>query len=106
MFICNHCPFVKHVMGELGRLGEDYIRRASDRRHQLERRREIPDDAPDKMMELALSRDGSSRFFSTTRKGRAGLSAACTPDFFLFDAEARLVYRGQLDDSRPSNKIR
>jgi len=107
MFICNHCPFVQHVMDELGRLDADYIPKgvgmvainANDAG-------KYPQDGPDKMMELALSEGWRFPFlFDETQEVAKTYRAACTPDFFLFDADAKLVYRGQLDDSRPSNKI-
>jgi thiol-disulfide isomerase/thioredoxin len=107
MFICNHCPFVKHVMEELGRVAGDYIPKGvgvvAINANDVD---EYPQDGPDKMMELALSEGWQFPFLlDDTQKVAQAYRAACTPDFFLFDAEAKLVYRGQLDDSRPSNKI-
>jgi thiol-disulfide isomerase/thioredoxin len=107
MFICNHCPFVKHVMAELGRLGEDFVPKGvgivAINSNDVEK---YPQDGPDKMMELALSEEWPFPFlFDETQKVAQAYKAACTPDFFLFDAEGKLVYRGQLDDSRPSNEI-
>ncbi len=107
MFICNHCPFVKHVMDELGRLGADYIPKGvgvvAVNANDVEK---YPQDGPDKMKELAVSEGWRFPFLlDDTQKIAQAYKAACTPDFFLFDADAKLVYRGQLDDSRPSNKI-
>ena len=107
MFICNHCPFVKHVMKELGRVAGDYVPKGigvvAINANDVD---EYPQDGPDKMKELAQSEGWRFPFlFDDTQKVAQAYRAACTPDFFLFDAEARLVYRGQLDESRPSNKI-
>lgn len=107
MFICNHCPFVKHVMDELGRLGADYIPKGvgvvAVNANDVEK---YPQDGPDKMKELAVSEGWRFPFLlDDTQKIAQAYKAACTPDFFLFDADAKLVYRGQLDESRPSNKI-
>ena len=107
MFICNHCPFVKHVMKELGRVAGEYVPKGigvvAINANDVD---EYPQDGPDKMKELAQSEGWRFPFlFDDTQKVAQAYRAACTPDFFLFDAEARLVYRGQLDESRPSNKI-
>jgi thiol-disulfide isomerase/thioredoxin len=105
MFICNHCPFVRHVREELARLGDDYlpgnvgifaINSNDYERH--------PDDSPAKMKEEA--RKQGYRFPYLVDRDQAvakAYRAACTPDFFVFDGNRKLVYRGQLDDSRPSN---
>jgi thiol-disulfide isomerase/thioredoxin len=107
MFICNHCPFVKHVMDELGRVAGDYIPKgvgvvainANDVAS-------YPQDGPDNMKKLAVSEEWRFPFlFDDTQKVAQAYRAACTPDFFVFDAERKLVYRGQLDDSRPSNNL-
>lgn len=105
MFICNHCPYVKHVQPELARIGRDYGPKgvgivaisANDVAH-------YPDDAPDKMRE-EKARAGYSfpYLYDATQKVAKAYRAACTPDFFLFDGKQRLAYRGQLDDSRPKN---
>ena len=107
MFICNHCPFVKHVAPELARLGDDYLDRgvaiyavnSNDyARH--------PEDAPDRMCAEAKQRGYRFPYLVDREQEVAkAYRAACTPDFFLFDAGRRLVYRGQLDDSRPSNGV-
>ncbi|MGD2216297.1 MAG: thioredoxin family protein [Gemmatimonadales bacterium] len=107
MFICNHCPYVQHVMKELGRLAADYIPRGlavvainsnSQETH--------PQDGPEHMKALASAEGWSFPFlFDDSQAVAKEYRAACTPDFFLFDSEQRLTYRGQLDDSRPGNLI-
>ena len=105
MFICNHCPFVIHVNDELVRLGNDYgsrgISLVAISSNDIE---SYPQDAPDKMREVALKLGYPFPYlFDETQEIAAAYMAACTPDFFLFDEDLHLVYRGQLDDSRPSN---
>lgn len=107
MFICNHCPFVKHVRAELARLGRDAqamgvavvaISSNDVATH--------PDDSPDKM--AAEAREAGYTFpylYDESQSIAKAYRAACTPDFFLFDAPRRLAYRGQLDDSRPSKYV-
>lgn len=105
MFICRHCPFVKHVQAQLAQLGTDYADAdvgivaisANDATN-------YPQDAPDKLKEMAEELGFTFPFcYDETQETAKAYTAACTPDFFLFDAERKLVYRGQLDDSRPSN---
>jgi peroxiredoxin len=105
MFICNHCPFVKHVRRELAQLGNDYETRnvavfainSNDYDAQ-------PDDSPARMKEEASEWGYGFPYLVDEDQGVAkAYNAACTPDFYVFDANRRLVYRGQLDDSRPSN---
>ena len=105
MFICNHCPFVKHVVDELGRVGRDYLPRgvgivainSNDVAN-------YPQDGPEHMKALA-EREGWEfpYLLDVTQQVARNFRAACTPDFFLFDGEGKLVYRGQLDDSRPGS---
>ena len=105
MFLSNHCPFVKHIRAELSRLGFDY----GDRNVAIYAINSndvvnYPADHPDRMREE--SREWSYSFpylFDESQEVAKKYSAACTPDFFLFDSNQQLVYRGQLDDSRPSN---
>jgi peroxiredoxin len=106
MFICNHCPFVKHVRDELIRLADDYRSRgvavvainANDWSS-------YPDDSPEKMEKEAREFGYSFAYlYDETQEVAKAYRAACTPDFFLFDADRKLVYRGQLDDSRPGNQ--
>jgi len=107
MFICNHCPFVKHVLGELGRLDADYspggVRFVAINSNDVEAH---PDDSPEHMRALAESRGWTFPFLFDASQGVArAFRAACTPDFYVFDRGGALVYRGQLDDSRPGNDV-
>ncbi|MGI9224029.1 MAG: thioredoxin family protein [Woeseiaceae bacterium] len=107
MFICNHCPFVKHVRSELARIGDDYGRRnvaiyAINSNDVTTH----PGDSPERMKEEAADWGYTFPYLYDAEQDVAkSYLAACTPDFFLFNSERRLVYRGQLDDSRPSNRI-
>ncbi|MDX2273152.1 MAG: thioredoxin family protein [Cyanobacteriota bacterium] len=104
MFICQHCPYVKHVQTELARIGQDYVGRGvgivAISANDVEK---YPDDSPAnlKLMAETLGFPFPLCYDETQATAKA-YSAACTPDFFLFDSQRRLVYRGQLDDSRPS----
>lgn len=107
VFMCNHCPFVKHVAPELARLAKDYQPRgvafvginSNDAAA-------YPDDSPDKMKEEAKARGYTFPYlFDETQKVAQAYRAACTPDFYLFDSGRKLVYRGQLDASRPDSGI-
>lgn len=107
MFICNHCPFVRHVRSELAQLGRDYAAKnvaivainANDAEA-------YPEDSPAAMAEEVRAAGYSFPYlFDATQNVAHRYRAACTPDFFLFDGQRRLVYRGQLDDSRPGNGI-
>ena len=105
MFICNHCPFVKHVREELARIGRDY----SDRDVAIYaiNSNDVtthPGDSPEKMKEEAATWGYVFPYlYDADQDVAKAYRAACTPDFYVFDADRRLVYRGQLDDSRPSN---
>ena len=105
MFISNHCPFVKHVREELARIGSEYgSRGAAIYAINSNDVVKYPADSPARMKEEV--RDWGYTFpylFDESQDVAKAYRAACTPDFFLFDAEQKLVYRGQLDDSRPSN---
>jgi thiol-disulfide isomerase/thioredoxin len=106
MFICNHCPFVKHVVDELGRVANDYAPKGVSviaiNSNDVSK---YPDDAPDQMKKLASAKKWRFPFiFDDTQEVAKNFKAACTPDFFLFDAAGKLAYRGQLDDSRPGSK--
>lgn len=105
MFLCCHCPYVKHVQAQLARLGDDYAPTAlgivaissNDAAG-------YPDDAPEKLKQMA--KELGFRFpylYDESQAVAKAYTAACTPDFFLFDAAGKLAYRGQLDDSRPGN---
>jgi peroxiredoxin len=107
IFMCNHCPFVKHVMGELVDLIRGYQAKgvavvginSNDVAN-------YSDDSPMMMADLAKKSGFTFPYLYDETQGVAkAFSAACTPDFFLFDGERALVYRGQLDDSRPGNAI-
>lgn len=105
MFICNHCPYVKHVIDELVNIGNDYIPEgigiAAISSNDIIK---YPQDAPDKMRLFAEAHDFTFPYlFDETQEVAKAYDAACTPDFYLFDEDRKLVYRGQLDDSRPGN---
>ena len=107
MFICNHCPFVKHVNEELVRIANDYeikgFRFIAINSNDVEA---YPDDSPEEMAKTAIENKFSfPYFFDETQEVAKAYDAACTPDFYVFDTELKLVYRGQLDDSRPGNNI-
>lgn len=105
MFICRHCPFVKHVQAELAKLGLDYADKnvgivAISSNYVTTH----PDDAPELLKQMAIGLGFNFPYcYDETQAVARAYKAACTPDFFLFDANFELVYRGQLDDSRPSN---
>lgn len=102
MFICNHCPYVIHVSAELARIGNDYGDVLGIVAIQSNDVDAYPDDSPEKMNEEIRLRGYNFPYVSDADQSVAkAYSAACTPDFFLFDAEHKLVYRGQLDDTRP-----
>jgi thiol-disulfide isomerase/thioredoxin len=107
MFICNHCPFVKHVNKELVRLASDYIPKdVSFIAISSNDAVNYPDDSPEKMKETARTLGYPFPYlYDETQEAAKAYAAACTPDFFLFNQNLSLVYRGQLDDSRPSNNI-
>jgi peroxiredoxin len=107
MFICRHCPYVRHVRQGLASLGRDYLDRdvgivaisANDPET-------YPEDAPASLAEEA--REAGYTFpylFDETQEVARAYSAACTPDFFLFEADRRLAYRGQFDSSRPGSGV-
>jgi peroxiredoxin len=107
MFICNHCPYVKHLRAGLAQLGRDYLPRgvgivainSNDVAN-------YPEDSPARMKEEALAAGYSVPYlYDETQTAAKAYRAACTPDFFLFDRARRLVYRGQFDDSRPGNGV-
>ena len=105
MFICNHCPFVKHVRDELARIGSEYGERGvaiyAINSNDIAK---YPADGPAGMKREAATYGYTFPYLLDEDQSIAkAYRAACTPDFFVFDAARRLVYRGQLDDSRPSN---
>jgi peroxiredoxin len=106
MFICRHCPYVVHAEQELARLGRDY-RDTGLGVIAISSNDPIgyPDDAPPKLREMAQRLGFTFPFcHDETQEIAKAYRAACTPDFYVFDQNRRLVYRGQLDDSRPGNK--
>jgi peroxiredoxin len=107
MFICNHCPYVKHVAAELARLAAEYQARgvavvginSNDAEN-------YPDDGPDQMQREVVERGYTFPYlYDETQEVAKAYRAACTPDFFLFDGQQQLVYRGQLDGSRPGSDL-
>ena len=107
MFICNHCPFVKHVNEELVRLGNDYKNKgigfvAINSNDVINH----PNDSPELMTQVAKELKYPFPYlYDESQETAKAYDAACTPDFFIYDKDLRLVYRGQLDDSRPGNEI-
>lgn len=105
MFVCNHCPYVQYVLPELGRVARDYaddgLATVAINANDTEA---YPQDAPPAMKQLAEAEAWTFPFLMDgTQAVARAFRAACTPDFFLFDRAGRLVYRGQLDGSRPGN---
>lgn len=107
MFICRHCPYVKHVQNELSKLGRDYKDRSlgvvaissNDAGA-------YPDDSPENLKRMAEELNFSFPYcYDESQDVARAYAAACTPDFFLFDKNRHLVYRGQLDESRPRNSL-
>ena len=105
MFICRHCPYVQHIKAALARLGRDYAGKdigivaisANDAAN-------YPDDAPASLAAMAKEEGFTFPFlYDESQAVAKAYTAACTPDFFLYDRTRTLVYRGQLDDSRPGN---
>lgn len=107
MFICNHCPFVKHVNEELVRLSNDYKNKgigfvALSSNDVINH----PDDSPALMTQVAKQLKYPFPYlYDETQEVAKAYDAACTPDFFIYDKDLQLAYRGQLDDSRPGNEI-
>lgn len=107
MFICNHCPFVIHVNDEMVRVANDYhvtgFGFVAISSNDVEK---YPQDGPAQMWENARHYNYSFPYlYDETQEIAKAYDAACTPDFYVFDAELKLVYRGQLDNSRPGNSI-
>jgi len=107
VFMCNHCPYVKHIRASLAQLARDYVARkvaivgisSNDVTN-------YPADSPAKMAEEAKAAGYTFPYlYDATQAIAKAYHAACTPDFYLFDKQQRLVYRGQFDDSRPGNNI-
>lgn len=107
-FICNHCPYVKHVIAELPRLANDYLKKGVQfiaiNSNDVT---QYPDDSPENMQKLAKEYNFPFPYlFDETQEVATAYQAKCTPDFYIFNNERQLVYRGQLDDSRLGNNIK
>jgi peroxiredoxin len=107
MFLCNHCPYVKHVVREIVRIGAEYQARgvgvvaisSNDVKQH-------PEDSPGAMARFAAEHGFSFPYlYDESQEVARAYEAACTPDFFLFDADRKLVYRGQMDGARPANDV-
>lgn len=105
VFICNHCPFVVHIIGELVKVGKEYISKGvSFIMINSNDVKNYPADSPEKMVEFARENDFPFPYlYDETQEIAKAYDAACTPDFNVFDGEMKCVYRGQFDDSRPGN---
>lgn len=107
MFICQHCPFVKHIQQELAQLGKDYadtgLAIVAISSNDVEN---YPNDSPEHLKAMAIELEFTFPLcYDESQEVAKAYQAACTPDFFLFDGDRNLVYRGQLDDSRPGNDL-
>lgn len=107
MFICNHCPFVKHVNAKIVNLAEEYQDKGfgfiAISSNDVEN---YPQDHPDLMRENAKEQNYPFPYlYDSTQEVAKNYDAACTPDFYIFDRDLKLFYHGQLDDSRPNNGI-
>lgn len=107
MFICNHCPYVKHINSELTHLANDYISKGirflAISSNDVEN---YPEDSPENMRITARKEHYPFPYlYDEAQEVAKAFNAACTPDFYIFDTGLSLVYRGQFDDSRPGNNI-
>lgn len=107
VFMCNHCPFVIHLREELAAFANEYqskgLKIVGISSNEVEN---YPQDSPEKMKEEAASAGYTFPYlYDESQDVAKAYRAACTPDFFLFDQEHKLVYRGQFDDSRPQSGI-
>ncbi len=107
MFICRHCPFVQHIQEELAKLGRDYANKGLGIVAISSNDADTyPDDAPPSLKQQADQMGFTFPYlFDETQEVAKAYQAVCTPDFFVFDKSLALVYRGQLDDSRPGNDV-
>jgi len=106
MFICNHCPYVIHLKDAISLLAKEYLDKGigvvAISSNNIETH---PDDSPDKMADDAKKHDYRFPYcYDESQEAAKAYHAACTPDFFVFDGDRKLVYRGQFDDSRPGNE--
>jgi peroxiredoxin len=105
MFLCVHCPYVKHVEEELARIGRDYAEQIGFVAISSNDVDAHPEDSPEEMKKQAERLGFTFPYlYDETQEVAREYDAACTPDLFLFDGEMKLVYRGQIDDSRPRRK--
>jgi peroxiredoxin len=107
VFMCNHCPFVKHILDHFVEMAKEYRREgvavvginSNDAAG-------YPEDRPEMMAKVAKEKGFAFPYlYDATQEVAQSYHAACTPDFFLFDKDRKLVYRGQMDDSRPGNNV-
>ena len=106
MFICNHCPFVVHVLDEIISISEEYFQDISFIAISSNDIVNYPEDSPKLMKKLAIDKQFNFPYlYDENQEVAKKYDAACTPDFFLYDKNKKLIYRGQLDDSRPGNNI-
>tara|TARA_B100001093_G_scaffold246381_1_gene235847 strand:+ start:1551 stop:2105 length:555 start_codon:yes stop_codon:yes gene_type:complete len=106
MFICNHCPFVIHVLDEIVAIAKTFENEISFIAISSNDILNYPEDSPELMKKLAYDKNFSFPYlFDDSQEVAKKFDAACTPDFFLYDSEKKLRYRGQLDNSRPGNNI-
>ena len=105
MFICNHCPFVIHVIDEIIKISNQYTNEIDFVAISSNDVVNYPDDSPELMKKLAIDKSFNFPYLYDENQDVAkAYDAACTPDFFLYNDEKKLIYRGQLDDSRPGNE--
>ena len=105
MFICNHCPFVIHVIDEIIKISNQYTNEIDFVAISSNDVKNYPDDGPELMKKLAIDKSFNFPYLYDENQDVAkAYDAACTPDFFLYNDEKKLIYRGQLDDSRPGNE--
>ena len=107
MFICSHCPYVKHVRTELVNIANDYLSKdigiVAISSNDVEN---YPEDSPELMLEEAKKWGYTFPYlYDESQSVAKSYKAACTPDFYLFDQDLSLVYRGELDGSRPGNEV-
>ncbi|MHC4399699.1 MAG: thioredoxin family protein [Planctomycetota bacterium] len=107
VFMCNHCPYVKHVAAGLAKLGEEYQQRGvAVVGINSNNVANYPDDSPAKMAEEVRLRGYTFPYlYDATQEVAKAYRAACTPDFYVFDKQRKLVYRGQMDASRPESGV-
>lgn len=105
IFLCNHCPYVKHVRSEIAALAREYQRKGVAVVGIMPNDvKSFPDDSPEKMAEEVQNVGYTFPYlYDESQEVAKAYKAACTPDFFVFDKDRKLVYRGQLDDARPGN---